>query len=424
MQLSKYNIVKDVEDGNLLIFNTISSGVLLLDDENAKLYRALVNSNIFNDNDLINQLKKGEMIIEDGIDELHNLKLFSRVNQYGAQGLNMTIAPTTYCNFRCSYCYETGANHDNMPKEVEDKILELVVNKTTSSSELRVSWYGGEPLLRFDVIKRLSKEFLNLIESGSLNIYQANIITNGYLLSENMAQELQELHITDVQITLDGNEESHNKRRVHETDSSTYKKLIENIVKASSHVKITIRVNIDSSNCNTATRLIEDLESHNLQGKVSLYIAPVENINNIMEDDTCLSMADFSKYELHFLKESAKKGFNVVSMPLHKYNYCGATNINTVVIGPNGDYYKCWNDIGRPEFSIGNVYEGIKSYTNVNSWLLYDQYADKDCISCKLLPICMGGCPYQRIRVGRKKCRPIKFNYDGMLDLLLHTNIN
>lgn len=422
MKFSAYNIIKEIEDGSLLIYNTISSGVLLLDEANAKLFRSLNENNIFMDNDLICQLKHGGMFIDDGINELQNLKLFSRVNQYHSQGLNITIAPTTYCNFQCPYCYEAGAKHDNITKDVEEKILDLVINKTSPSSELRVAWYGGEPLLRYDAIKRLSQEFIKLVEMAALNSYQANIITNGYLLSKSMAQELQDLHITEVQITLDGNEESHNKRRVHETGTPTYRKILENIVDASPHVRITIRINIDASNCNFANKLLDDLEALNLQRTVSLYVAPVENINNIMDDDMCLSMADFSEYELYFLKQSSQKGFSVVSMPLHKYSFCGAVNMNTIVIGPNGEYYKCWNDIGRAEFSIGNVYEGTKSNNGINSWLLYDPYVDKECSVCKLFPICVGGCPYQRIRVGRKKCRSIKYNYDGMLDLLLHTN--
>ena len=135
-----------------------------------------------------------------------------------------TIAPTLDCNFNCEYCFEESRPPIYMDEKTEKAIIEMIKNDSRIRI-LHIDWYGGEPLMGFDIIERISKEILTI-----KNIqYSASIITNGYLLTEEKIKKLKELRVTDIQVTIDGDRETHNKKRPHIKGFGTYDVIIENL---------------------------------------------------------------------------------------------------------------------------------------------------------------------------------------------------
>ena len=125
---------------------------------------------------VIEQLKKECVLVEDNADIYHQIKLERTLSRYNNRYLSLTIAPTTACNFRCSYCYESGIDK-KVTKSVDKSIADIIdfVKSFKHTEYLRVTWYGGEPLLMFDFIKQLSERFMEMFDN-----YEAFIITNGY----------------------------------------------------------------------------------------------------------------------------------------------------------------------------------------------------------------------------------------------------
>lgn len=112
-------------------------------------------------------------------------KYLSKISDTDAELLELTILTHGDCNFRCKYCYEKFENIA-MSTETEDAIVQFLKEKLQSGKYkyLSVGWFGGEPLLGYKTIKRLSPVFIDLCEKYQIH-YQSAITTNGYLLTKN-----------------------------------------------------------------------------------------------------------------------------------------------------------------------------------------------------------------------------------------------
>jgi uncharacterized protein len=119
-----------------------------------------------------------------------------------------------------------------------------------------------------------------------------------------------------------------------------------------------------------------------------------------------------------------KKGFNVSSYPYYpgtKANYCCADSRTAFVIDPEGNLYKCWNDIGNLKRSVGNIKENEKENKNSKipsllfEYLLWSPFDNQECIGCEILPLCMGGCPYNGLKNKKVDCEKWKY---GLTDIL------
>lgn len=109
---------------------------------------------------------------------------------------------------------------------------------------------------------------------------------------------------------------------------------------------------------------------------------------------------EFTEYNSRFLRKN--KNFSNISE--FNPNICGAVTNNSFVIDPNGNLYKCWDEIGRKKGCIGNVTDGIELNNTVIYYGAYNPVEDNQCRKCNLLPICMGGCPYSKKMYGKNDC--------------------
>ncbi|QNO13853.1 SPASM domain-containing protein [Alkalicella caledoniensis] len=92
-------------------------------------------------------------------------------------------------------------------------------------------------------------------------------------------------------------------------------------------------------------------------------------------------------------------------------NRCGADSNSAIVIDPKGDIYKCWSDIGIKGYVISNLVDKNKNdLKELTKYLLYDPTQDSECAKCKIIPICMGGCPKRRESEIIDRCSRYKYN--------------
>jgi uncharacterized protein len=230
------------------------------------------------------------------------------------------------------------------------------------------------------------------------------MITNGYLMTKNVVDELDDLHITSLQITLDGMEETHNKKRPHITKKDSFQKIIQNMEYFFSkydNKRISIRVNIDDSN-EGEFHLLHKYLIDKFPNK-NLYIYP-GYVTNIYSKDACNSIdCEFDRRmkSKFMLEQFEKNGIQSLDFfPEISLTECCARKINSFVIGPNGAIYKCWNDIGVEDREIGNVH--LTEMTNptlaTNYLTAADPLEDIECQNCFYFAICNGGCPYSRLK--------------------------
>lgn len=222
MKWAPYNFFFHRE-GKHFIYNSLSNSFALLDGET---YNALKKScdsgtEISVDNELLDSLRIMKAVDTDVDTELLRIRHLEQTRKFNPTTIGLTINPTLACNFRCSYCFEKEHPSIFMSDEIEDSIVEMVKGNSIAK-RISVTWFGGEPLLAFNRIVSITNR---LMATGKE--YSAGMISNGYLLSKDIARKLSDLKIRHIQVTLDGDRETHNSRRMLADRSGTFDKIVE-----------------------------------------------------------------------------------------------------------------------------------------------------------------------------------------------------
>lgn len=344
--------------------------------------------------------------------ETNKLVLTSLRQRFDPQRLSLTIAPTQACNFNCSYCYEENRNNESMSKEVEEAVIEFV-RKNKTVKKLEVIWYGGEPTLAIGTIKSLSAEFQKITDN-----YGAFMVTNGYRLDK-IADSIDELKISGLQITLDGTQDTHNQTRHLINGKDTYKKILSNldIIVSKYNINISIRMNISTSNSKQYPILFKELKMR-YGNKVNLYPAFVHNYNGGCQLGTCFD--DYIQKASFLQKVFEEEGIYTKDIyPFRASKGCMMQQMNSFVIGPKGELYKCWHHLGIDNKKVGDVFDNqiITNFGLLSDIMLEgDVLHDNNCKSCVLFPSCSGGCTDNRNR-NEDYCIPAKAMLEDFIDI-------
>ena len=313
--------------------------------------------------------------------------------------LSLCFAPTTGCNFACPYCYEGEKENEVMPSEIVGHIVRYI-NGFKSVQEIDITWYGGEPLIAFGKMKEILKK---IQEECHVKIVSQDIVTNGYCITDEIIDFFNNNNFRGVQISFDGIEERHNSTRfLKGSQSGTFKKIIDNLDKLvnglSEKTSISLRINIHKDNEDDFAELYHFFM--NRYPNRHLFIHP-----GFIEVPTCNEMRlcyhcfnEDTKYS--FYKRMVEKGVNVDFIPTKKEKTCGVHHNNSIIIGPSGEIYKCWNDFNHPEKIVGNIVDNNITNPSLLSQYLYDTiaYSNEQCKNCYVFPVCSGGCSWMQYK--------------------------
>ncbi len=431
---SKYNFLAMLETGDMLIFNATSNGFAIVNKDNAKIVKQLLNNpnkpNLSVEvKELLSSLKRGKFILPHNINEFAQLKYRFWKSRFNFHTLSLTIAPTLNCNFECIYCYETWHNtpkNRTMTKKSQEMLIKFITLYIKRGVKvIKLNWYGGEPLLTFNTIKNLSQKIIKLCRENNVK-YNAGIITNGFLLRDKF-NDLLHLGIQSFQITLDGPPEIHNHYRPLKGGGPTFSVILENIKSLAKLEKcnIGIRVNISKDNLSQVNELINILEKEGLKNKINIYPGQI-HIEEGKPKLNCLSDLSFSEIEVDFMNTLINKGWKISIPQMIKSIFCSAYAANSFTIDPYLNLYKCWDLIGLDDYKVGFINEEGKPVFNENNliWLSLDPFEIEECRDCKFLPLCMGGCLANSIKElidngnsVRGKCTFLKNNLDKKLNI-------
>jgi uncharacterized protein len=411
MKPSRYNHFFPYSDTQSIAYNAYSNSLALIDNDKLEAYNNFCEHGKELSPELTEDLKKGFFIIEDFADELESLQFNMLQSRYNTQYLGLTLAPTNDCNFACTYCYEKNAlSSKYMTQEVQDKIVEMLESRKKAISYFSVAWYGGEPLMAFEIVESLSKRFIEICKENDIT-YSAFMISNGYLLSHDILIKLPELEIKSMQITIDGNEDVHNRNRPLVDGGKTYDTIMKNLINNYDIIpKISLRINVDKSNVDAGRDIYQLLKENSMLEKVTPYYGMIHNMED-SEDEGCLRTCDFAEISYDFANELTDKSqHNIVQYPSLKSNYCGADRLSGYLIDAEGYVYKCWHDLGVPNKRIGSLVEDFRHINNTYfEYMLFDPTLKEPCKDCNLLPVCMGGCPSMRLTGDIDRCTNHKY---------------
>lgn len=280
------------------------------------------------------------------------------------ESLKLIILPTEECNFRCKYCYEhfeIGKMWENVVWGVKN----LIDQRSQNLKNLRLDWFGGGPLLAFDIIQEVmnfarkkSREFNFELSSG--------MTTNASLLTKQRQMQLIDMGIANYQISFDGDSDLHNRFRVTRRDTSTFDIIYKNLIdfhesELNAHIVIRLHVNKDNEKSlrSLINRISLDFENDN---RFSIFIRGLERLGSA-NDDT-LPILD-NEEEKHDLIKSTQEYTRSLGLSLYGHEsaetpVCYAASFNSWVIRATGDVSKCTVALYDKINTVGHLSEDGK----------------------------------------------------------------
>ncbi|GIP08738.1 radical SAM/SPASM domain-containing protein [Paenibacillus macerans] len=334
------------------------------------------------------------------------------LHKASSRSISITLIPTYNCNFRCEYCFEKKLFEKGkgyLQRTMDDRILSAVFSQIDQFRNdgyriNQITLFGGEPLLRpsYSIIEKI----VDLSKKRNLTIFA---ITNGHDLHYYQKLLTPEA-ISSIQITLDGEEETHNIRRHLAGGLPTYNQIIENIeIALNKGINVIVRSNVNKQNLSQLKKIINLYQdkgwtrkpnfnyyfksTHKCYEEPSQVISDIEltgNLNSIYGGTTGFSFNSI----YGSLERSIEYTFNKGGYAPLKASYCGATT-GMFAIDPYGDIYPCWDVLGNYDERIGqvNIDESIFDLNERYSfWRGRTSNKIKSCAQCKYALFCGGGC--------------------------------
>jgi uncharacterized protein len=373
---SRFNIAVPVEDGDVLLYNTATGGLVRVDEDTYAAVQPLFRAGGRDvprdwapavpgelDPDVARVLAAGGFIVARELDEVAALRdAFER--ERNNPNLKFTIGLTMACNFACPYCFEEHRN-EHMTPPVADAVFRFVQQhmRDAGARSVYVNWFGGEPLLNVDVLCRLSAQIRR--EAGATGAhYESMVITNGALLTRDVAERLRAAGVEAVQVTIDGPAEVHDRRRPFKGGQPSFARIVANIRATQDLLRTTIRVNVDQGNRAAQPALVRALAAQGIldgphaarlyAGKVTRYTEQSEMLWAPLDQRAIAQLGDPIAGEL------TRLGLPVLAAgsPLDwagDRGGCSAMRNHSFVIGPSGQLFKCELGIHDDREALGAV---------------------------------------------------------------------
>ena len=336
-------------------------------------------------------LASGKYLVDSSDDEVEKVKKISKEIDLSDEAYRLTINPTMNCNFKCWYCYETHVKGSKMSQDIIARTNRFItsVAENPALKHFALSWFGGEPLLYFeDIVLPIMKHFTETCTAKGIS-GGIGFTTNGYLITEKMAATFREYDVNHLQITLDGSEEDHDMIRYVSKSRGSYREIIENIkLLLRYQIHVTCRVNYTTKNIGKCIGILDDIQDLSAEEREFL-VVDFHRVWQDKEDD------EFNTAK-SVINTFQKAGFRVSShySPDNVRHSCYADKKNSATLNYNGDIFKCtardFTTSGREGYITEEgsiVWENDSLNRRLNA-----KFNNKPCLSCRIMPLCNGGC--------------------------------
>lgn len=391
-----YLLATQDEEKNLIIYNTLDYFTIKIPNSDIEKFNdfrtQIINNGCYNGSSKNLDLFLSQNIVRRADDSM-TAQLHERYKSAMLSNriLTVIILPTEKCNFRCVYCYE-DYTYGEMSCDVIDKVCELLERLVPYYDILNLSWFGGEPLLAMDVIRRISSDAARICKKYK-KAYYSQMTTNGYLLNLDIIKELLKLHFVLFQITVDGDRSTHNKQRSLADGSGTYDTIIKNLLLikeavSTKTIKIILRINVSNNmNSNEIKSLAKMFEDDNR------FVINIQRIFDVGGNGE-KSGTDYESY-LQVFQDCQ----NYITDSLEADDtMCYAGKQSTIMIRPNGNIGKCTVNLNDEKNYFGNILSLDLSKFSLESCEYCNCIIDNEtCLKCPIYPLCFGKqCPARR----------------------------
>ena len=411
-KLGGFNIVLDICSGAVHAVDDIAYDIIGMFESESKdnivsalseKYNTVDKAEIEDCYDQIVELKnEGSLFTEDTFEPMAGV--LKEKTAGVVKALCLHVAHT--CNLNCEYCFASQGKYNGeravMDFETGKRALDFLIENSGTRTNLEVDFFGGEPLMNWQVVKDLVK-YARSIEKDHGKNFRFTLTTNGVLVDDEVI-EFANKEMSNVVLSLDGRKEVHDKYRVDYNGQGSWEKIVPKFQKF-----VEKRGNKDYYMRGTFTHenpdFLEDIKVMLDLGFTELSMEPVVcapgEKSELTEKDLPIVLEQYEKLA-ELMLERKKEG-----RPFTFYHYmidlkggpciykrisgCGS-GTEYMAVTPWGDLYPCHQFVGDEKYKLGDIFGGVTNKEIQNDFLSCNVYERKECKDCWARLYCSGGC--------------------------------
>ena len=310
------------------------------------------------------------------------------------------------CNLACRYCFagegEYKGDRALMSLEVAKKSLDFLVANSGLRRNLEVDFFGGEPLMNWDVVKK-TVEYGRSLEEKYDKKFRFTLTTNGVLLNDEI-MEFANREMANVVLSIDGRKEVHDYMRPTRNGKGSYDVILskfQEFAKKRAGKSYYVRGTYTHNNLDFSQDVLHMADLGFDQISVEPVVSLPDEPYAIKEEDIPVLLEQYDILAKEMIKRHKEgRGFNFFHFMIDleggpcvakRLSGCGS-GTEYMAVTPWGDLYPCHQFVGEDDFCIGNVFDGIKNQDIVNEFKLCNVYAKDKCKDCFARFYCSGGC--------------------------------
>ncbi|HJB25793.1 MAG TPA: thioether cross-link-forming SCIFF peptide maturase [Firmicutes bacterium] len=408
--LNGYYIVLDVNSGAVHVVDELSYALLDYLDENMtencpkQAIEALKKDYAEQDiiacyQELYTLYQAGQLFSSDDYAQFSNLMVSAPIKA-------MCLHIAHDCNLRCKYCFAStgdfGEGRKYMPLEVGKKAIDFLIKHSQGRHNLELDFFGGEPLMNFDVVKQVVKYAREEEKKYNKN-FRFTITTNGMLLTDDKIDFINQ-EMSNVVLSIDGRPEVNDRLRVRVDGTGSYNAIIDkykHLVEKRGHDQYYVRGTFTKFNKD----FTQDVEHLYQEGFDQISVEPVVSDPKydytLTEEDLPEIFAEYEKLSQKIIEhkrngESINFFHFMIDLDqgpcaIKRLRGCGCGN-EYVAVTPDGDVYPCHQFVGNPEWKMGSVLDDSLDLNMKERFAHTTVYDKKDCQNCWAKFYCSGGC--------------------------------
>ena len=417
-----YNIVLDVNTSSVHVVDDLVYDILELyrKEENSEIVRRMVDK--YSDSTLVEQLgyQVDEATVLEAIGEIDELVaegvLFTE-ESYKPKVMEFKARPTVIkamclhvahdCNLACKYCFAEEGEYKGrraiMSYEVGKAAFDFLVAHSGNRRNLEVDFFGGEPLMNWEVVKQLVAYGRELEKKYDKN-FRFTITTNGVLFNDEIMDFInKEMH--NVVLSLDGRREVNDRMRPFRGGQGSYDFITPKhlkMAKSRNGKSYYVRGTFTRYNLDFYEDIIHFADLGFDEISIEPVVAPETEEYALREEDLPKIFEQYDKLAAEMVRRKKEEGkcftffhfmIDLSGGPCVYKRAAGCgSGTEYVAVTPWGDVYPCHQFVGEEEWLLGNVFDGIKRDDIVQKFKSINVYTKEECQDCFAKFFCSGGC--------------------------------